>query len=109
MIQPLARNTTSTTIPAPGSAVHIVHIRISRARTPGARSACSKSTVAATISERNARWVNRKPVHTVAVAPNMTAENEQYRDSDTAVDVQRNHHDGCDRPTASAGSRTGAW
>jgi hypothetical protein len=74
MIQLLARNSTSTTIPAPGSAVHTVHIRISRARTPGARSACSKSVVTAIISERNGRWVNRKPVHTVAVAPNSTAE-----------------------------------
>jgi hypothetical protein len=74
MIQPLARNITSATIPAPGSAVHIVHIRISRARTPGALSAWSKSTVAATINARRARCVNRKPVHTVAVAPNMIAE-----------------------------------
>jgi hypothetical protein len=73
-IQPLARNSTSTTIPAPGSAEHIVHIRISRARTPGARSACSKSTVAATINARSTRCVKRKPVHTVAVAPNKAAE-----------------------------------
>jgi len=70
MIQPFARNITSTTIPAPGSAEHIAHIIISRARTPGALSACSTSTVAATINLRRGRCVNRKPVHTVEVAPN---------------------------------------
>ena len=74
MIQPLARNTTSSTIPAPGSALHIVHISASRARTPGARSACSKSAAVVIISVRNGRWVNRKPVHTVTLAPNRTAE-----------------------------------
>ena len=74
MIQPLARIRTSTTMPAPGSAEHIAHIRMSRARTPGALSASSKSNVAAIIRERKARWVTRKPVHTVAVAPNNIVE-----------------------------------
>ena len=62
-------------MPAPGSAEHIAHIRMQPGtHTRRAISAGSKSNVAAIIRERKARWVNRKPVHTVAVAPNNIAE-----------------------------------